>query len=478
MASSRFDYYVVLAGMRTGSNLLEEQLAAMPGIEAHGELFNPHFFGKPDIDQKWGLSVRQRDTDPVRVVELMKHSAKALPGFRLFNDHDQRAIKHVLSDPRAAKIVLTRRPIDSYVSLKIARKTGQWWLGDMTSARAARISFVAEEYADFLNDFWGFQHQISHALQATGQTAFHISYEDLSDDEIIAGLGAYLGADGPPDQEKIKAKVQNPTPVEARLTNPRVAEEALSQLSTPDIGRMASYEPDRGPGLRFFRVGKAVPLIYMPIRGAWHDPVPDWLKAIDPKGVIESGLTQRDLRRWKRQHPGHRSFTVLRHPLPRAHDAFCRFILPKDVDGFADIRLLLISQYDVPLPPLSSDEPYTLKQHREAFLKFLKFLAGNLGGQTALRVDSSWASQHALVQAIGQFVLPDRVIRAETLAKDLADIAREVGFETPSLTQDAGVATPFPLEEVVTPDVEKACAKAYQRDYVMFGFDTWGAEIA
>ena len=43
-----FDYFVVLAGMRTGSNLLEEQLAAMPGIVSHGELFNPHFFGKPD----------------------------------------------------------------------------------------------------------------------------------------------------------------------------------------------------------------------------------------------------------------------------------------------------------------------------------------------------------------------------------------------------------------------------------------------
>ena len=27
-----FDYFVVLAGMRTGSNLLEEQLAAMPGV--------------------------------------------------------------------------------------------------------------------------------------------------------------------------------------------------------------------------------------------------------------------------------------------------------------------------------------------------------------------------------------------------------------------------------------------------------------
>lgn len=475
MTTSPFDYFVVLAGMRTGSNLLEEQLAAMPGIESHGELFNPHFFGKPDVNQKWGLTVRQRDADPVRVVELMKRSAKALPGFRLFNDHDQRAIKHVLGDPGAAKIVLTRRPIDSYVSLKIARKTGQWWLGDMTSARAARVSFVAEEFADFLNDFWDFQNQINQALQKTGQTAFHISYDDLSDDEVLAGLGAYLGAEGPPDQKKIRAKVQNPTPVEARLTNPRVAEEALSQLVTSDIGKMASYEPDRGPGLRFFRVGMTVPLIYMPIRGAWDDPVPDWLKSIDPNGAVESGLTQRDLRRWKRQHPGHRSFTVLRHPLPRAHDAFCRCILPPDVETFAEIRSLLISQYGIPLPPKLPDENYDLEKHRGSFLKFLKFLAGNLGGQTALRVDSSWASQHALVQAIGQFVMPDRVIRAEMLEADLSGIAREVGFNSPKIDCGLGESSPFHLEEVATPSIEKACAKAYQRDYMMFGFDAWSS---
>ena len=193
MTDKRFDYFVVLAGMRTGSNLLEEQLAAMPGIESHGELFNPHFFGKPEFKRKWGLSMKDRDADPIRVVGLMKRAAEVFPGFRLFHDHDDRAIDHVLKDPRAAKIILTRRPIDSYVSLKIARKTGQWWLGDMTSARAARVSFVAEEYADFLNELSEFQKRIAYELQVAGQTAFYLSYDDLSDDAVIAGLGAFFG---------------------------------------------------------------------------------------------------------------------------------------------------------------------------------------------------------------------------------------------------------------------------------------------
>ena len=473
MKEDRFDYFVVLAGMRTGSNLLEEQLAAMPGIESHGELFNPHFFGKPDIDRKWDLTVKQRDADPVRVIEKMKLSARGIPGFRLFYDHDRRVIDHVLGDTRAAKIILTRRPIDSYVSLKIARKTGQWWLSDMTSARAARVSFVAEEYAEFLNDLTEFQSRIAHALQVTGQTAFHIAYDDLSDQEVLAGLGLFLGADGPPDQSKVRAKVQNPTPVEARLTNPRVAEEALGRMTTPDIGRMASYEPERGPGLKFFRVGRTVPLIYMPIRGAWSDPVPEWLKSLDADGEIESGMTQRDLRRWKRQHPGHRSFTVLRHPLPRAHDAFCRLLLPLDVDSYAEIREVLIAQYQVPLPASYPDEAHDLERHRESFLGFLGFLAGNLGGQTSVRVDSTWASQSALVQAIAQFVVPDRIVRSDRLRTELGELAADVGYEPKDVLADSGMAAPFSLDEVYTSEIEKACEKAYRRDYVMFGFGTW-----
>ena len=71
MTTGKFDYFVVLAGMRTGSNLLEEQLSAMPGVVSFGEVFNPHFFGKPDKDSLWGLSMAARDKDPVRVIGAM-----------------------------------------------------------------------------------------------------------------------------------------------------------------------------------------------------------------------------------------------------------------------------------------------------------------------------------------------------------------------------------------------------------------------
>lgn len=478
MAGQRFDYFVVLAGMRTGSNLLEEQLSAMPGLVSHGELFNPHFFGKPKVKERFGFSITARDADPVRVIGAMKSACtgSALPGFRLFFDHHPQAIQHVLADRRAAKIILSRRPIDSYVSLKIARKTDQWWLSDLSSARVAKVAFDAEEYAAFLGELADFQKRVLRELQVTGQTGFFLRYEDLSDPDVLSGLGAFLGADGPPDREKIIAKVQNPTPLAQRLTNPRVAEEAIRGIALPDLAQSLIYEPGRGPGLKFFRACAGAPLLYMPIRGGGLDPIPDWLTQIDPKGEVSGGMTQRDLRKWKRLHPGHRSFTVLRHPLPRAHDAFCRFLLSPGDEAYADVRAALIETYGVPLPAEGPDETWTIDRHREALIAFLAFLGGNLGGQTSLRVDFSWATQAQLLTAIAEFAVPDRVVREETLARDLENLSVEIGLEPKAPPTGFDTPTPFDLSDVVNDAVEIAAETAYRRDYIMFGFRRWSAE--
>ena len=478
MPAEAFRYWVVLAGMRTGSNLLEEHLAAFPGIRSHGELFNPHFFGRPKANSQFGLSLGARDSDPLKVIEAMCAQSECLPGFRLFYDHDPRVIDHVLHDRTAAKIVLTRRPIDSFVSLKVARQTGQWWLGDVTAARTAKVRFDKQEYAEFLTVLADFQSKIARRLQSTGQTAFHIGYDDLSSSDVIAGLGQFVGAKGPQVSARVRAKVQNPGPLAERLINPDEARSAAQEFAYADIDHTPMREPDRGPGLKFFRATAIASLLYMPIRGAAQDPVPEWLKSVDPSGEVLSGLTQQELRRWKRQHVGHRSFTVLRHPLPRAYDAFCRCILPTDHDSYADIREALRTRYDVPLPETGPGADWTLRKQRDAFSGFLTFLKANLGGQTSLRVDNTWASQTTLLQAIGDFSVPDRVIREDRLPTDLADLASETGLDAVPAIGTYSVETPFALREVQTDDINAKVRAAYQRDFMMFGFAPWAPDQA
>ena len=56
-----FDSFVMLAEMRTGSNLLEAALNALDGVTCHGEAFNPALIGYPKRSEMLGLSKAERD---------------------------------------------------------------------------------------------------------------------------------------------------------------------------------------------------------------------------------------------------------------------------------------------------------------------------------------------------------------------------------------------------------------------------------
>ena len=464
-------YFVVLASMRTGSNLLEELLRSVAGLEMYGELFNPHFFGSPETDEAFGFSLEARDKDPIDVLEAMKDAGEALPGFRLFPGHDPRVFRHVLRDDSCAKIILNRRPIDSFVSLQIARKTGQWWLGDAKSAKHATIHFDPDAYALFAGETRSHSQNVERQLQTSGQVAFRLDYADLGNSDVLDGLVKFLDVKGKPDTTRVRARVQNPVSVEDRLSNPEVAAAVLADEAA-DIGDPPIHEPDRGPGVRFFRAAGNLPLLYMPIRGAGHDPVPDWLSKVAKADVLPP-FTQRDLRRWKRQHPGHLSFSVLRHPLPRAYHAFCANILPEDLTNFADVRAALVERYGVQLPKDHEKTEWTLEKHRAAFLSFLHFLKVNLSGQTSVRVDSVWATQERLLSAIASLIVPDRVFRDHELGTSLCEMSEGIGAKASHAPKPFGLQSAYELEDVVNGEIQDAVGAAYRRDFMMFGFSEW-----
>lgn len=462
---ARFDRFILLAEMRTGSNFLEASLNDLPGLRCFGEVFNPHFIGHAGQTEMLGISMAQRARDPLALIAAMREQV-SLPGFRFFHDHDPRVLAQCLPDQRCAKIVLTRNPVDSYVSRKIAAATGQWKLTDLKFRKAAQAEFDAAEFEAHLRALQDFQVDILRGLQVSGQTAFYIAYDDINDVEVLNGLAAYLGLEARLDAPSGALKRQNPDPVVEKVINPERMETALARLDRFNLSATPNFEPRRAPAVPMFRAGRRVPLLFMPVRGGLEDGVERWLADLDGGSLI-ADFTQKSLRDWKRGHPGHRSFSVVRHPLVRAHAVFARFILGGE---FPVIRKVLQDSHGF---DLAGSEAYGAAQFRADFLLFLHFLKANLAGQTEIRVDAAWASQQRVLQGFANFALPDAVLREEGLQEQLGALAAQVGAVSPALP--AADAAPVPLAEIYDADLEDAARAAYPGDYMSFGYARWRA---
>ncbi len=471
----KFDYFVVFAEMRTGSNFLEANLNRFEGLTCHGEAFNPHFIGYPNRSEILDVTQAMRDADPVRLIDTIKSASDGLGGFRFFNDHDPRALKICLEDPRCAKIILTRNPLDSYVSWKIAQATGQWKLTNVKRRKDSKISFESDEFQTHLGTLQEFQVLIQKALQLTGQTAFYVSYEDLQDVDVINGIARFLGLDEKLSKLDASLKKQNPKPLDSKVSNYDAMTQALAETDFFNLSRTPNFEPRRGAAVPGFVAGVKAPLLYMPIRSGPEDEVRAWLAALDGAevGDLPTQMTQKALRQWKRRTGPHRSFTVIRHPVARAHAAFCNKILHHDDDAFDDIRRTLRNFHKIPIPAKGPDDGYDRRAHRQAFADFLTFLRANLSGQTSLRTDPNWASQSSVIQGMARFAMPDIIFREDEMMDGVKALAAQFGYTSPPNPTSAAPERPFALSEIYDAEIESLVKSAYQRDYMMFGFKPW-----
>ncbi|MGJ8621881.1 MAG: nodulation protein NodH [Yoonia sp.] len=473
-----FDYFIVLAGMRTGSNFLEANLNTLDGVTCHGEAFNPAFTGHQKAEDLLGIDRDTREADPFQLLDRIKDS-DALGGFRFFHNHDQRILQHCLADTRCAKIILTRNPLESFVSLKIAQATGQWKLTNATHAKSMQITFEPDAFAAHLEATDAFQAEIRRALQTGGQTAFHVDYEDLRDVDVVNGIAAFLGTPARLSNINKKLKKQNPEPLETKVQNFAQMQKALGEIDHFNLGHRPAFEPARGPAIPTYYAAPTSGLLYMPLRSGPDEAVCTWLAAVDQaeRRDVLSKFTQRSLRDWQASHLPHRSFAVLRHPVVRAHVAFCDRILAKDGRGLPEIRANLRRVHKLPIPEdgtdFSGEDGYDEATHQTAFLAFLNFLKNNLSGQTSIRVDPSWASQQVLLQGMAQFALPDAILREHDLDRDLPLLAGQVGVkDSPAFKAEPHVRDGL-LAKIHDGRIAAAARDAYARDYLVFGFVDW-----
>jgi hypothetical protein len=201
----------------------------------------------------------------------------------------------------------------------------------------------------------------------------------------------------------------------------------------------------------------------MPVQGGPQARVTAWMAGL---GRVQGDFVHKSLRQWMRTAGGKRSFTVLRHPLARAHAAFCDRVLN---GGAPELRGALNRTFALDLPPPHKTGQMGLSDHQAAFLAFLRFAKMTLSGQTGMRVDAHMATQTAVLQGFAQFQGPDLVLREDRLADGLRFLCAETGHDCPPLPDMPDTAT-FPLALVRTPDIDSAAHDAYARDFLGYGF--------
>ena len=469
-----FDRFILLASMRTGSNFLEANLNAIPGIHCHGEAYNPGFIAsKADGESYLDFTLADRDRDPMALRDAIEASTDGIAGFRFFHDHDMRMLAASLADPRCAKIVLTRNPLESHVSLLIARATGQWRMADGRRRREAKVRFEAEAFEDHLRIQQDFQLHIMRELQASGQAAFWIDYEDINDLAVINGLAHFLGVEGRLEALDDSVKKQNPEAIEDLLENPEDLAPALARLDRFNLSRTPNFEPRRPPGIPGWMAAAGAGLLYMPVRGGLEDRIAAWLSGLGRKPGLISRFNQKELRAWLAANPGARSFTVIRHPLVRAHDAFRSRILSGDA---GELRGQLKRQWKLDLPHPDRIDRMSAEDQAEAFSGFLRFLKANVAGQSLQRIDPSWAGQLSTIQGLSSHMPPEIILREDRLIQGLAFLAAELGLsKVPPLPE--GAALPgLPLEAILRPEHQQAAREAYPRDFQAWGFGDWVPE--
>lgn len=461
--SDAFRSFVIFAEMRTGSNLLEATLNGVKKVTCFGEAFNPYMMGWPDKDELQGITRDQREADPLALLNKLFEKPGHLPGFRYFHDHDPRVLDAIIENRSCAKIVLTRNPLDSYVSTLLARATNQWKLNETETPIPASITYDGPEFRQLLADVEEFQLRVVHRLQETGQSAFWLGYDDLRDEEVMTGLLHWLGRRDLTRVQPASDQVpQNPRELEEKVENFGEMEADLQRLDPFQLRRIPNFEPRRGPAVPSFLCSEAGSgLIYMPLRGGPVDAVTGWLQAL---GQVGGDFTQTTLRQWKRGHPGHRSFAVLRHPLHRAWDAFLHLL----TGAKPDLRELMRDVHRVPLPDDAALMNLGEADSASLFGDFLGFLKRNLNGQTTLPTHPNWASQSEVLAGFARFSVPDLLVREDRLVADLGYLAQMVGIEDARLEALAPESYPAFLNDA---SLQKAAKAAYQRDYVAFGFD-------
>ena len=477
-----FTSFIMLGSMRSGSILLEKYLNQYNGLVCHGELFHKSFIGGQGCKSYLGIEIEARDKNPQLLLDAVQaNDPHKITGFRFFQDHDKRVMHTALKDPLCAKVILTRDPIESFVSLQIALKTQQWLVSDIAHRKEVQIHFDLEAYATYLSYRTDYYAEIQKSLSATEQPFFEIDYSMLNEVKNINRLAAFLGDRQGKTALHEPIKKQNPGSLSSKIIN---IDEVRAALSSP--GLRGTKPPiltpvlESGTDVSRAYCCKNLPLAFGPVPGVPDLGVRNWLEALDNR-VPQNRFTSHRFTEWQAQHKDARFFSVVRHPVLRAYNAFINKIFTTEPSGYMGIRKVLEDQFGMFLPQgqitashnrrALAKIGYGVDEHRISFKLFLIFVAANLKNETKIRQDGKWQLQSEIIRRY-------RILHAEVLVLKEKNLGiglqyLENRMDLPSVLgwkNETDPAYTFPISQVYDEEIEALARAAYGPDYQEFRY--------
>ncbi|MEM0991199.1 MAG: hypothetical protein AAGK00_20220 [Pseudomonadota bacterium] len=431
-------YFVIFAAMRTGSNLLEKTLAELGDTVCHGEAFNPAFISGPQYTDCLGYDVARRDADPLGFLARMRAEAEpSIPGFRIFPGHNEDVARHALSDQDCRRIVLRRDPLESYISLKIARSTGQWMIRNARRRMDWRIAFDATEFQAYRLEIRAHYDWITDELARSGQAALWLDYADLTDRDGMERAARHIGSKGqlPCDPPIVR---QNSPHLSDKVSNyaEMCAVLGLSpEPAPPSTGRVATDVVDG------VKLPTRVPLAYAPIEGPGFEAALSFIYRIERRAFggpsISNSALMISARRREycptlnsetdivAQLQGRFAFTVVCHPMERLLSVFDRAVFGPDWQS-SPVRAVLGTMFpDLPRPQAVAETNESAL--RDLFLAFINLVSEARGGRGPLPLVPAWRDQNDLLRSYTDRIHLDRVVRFSELKQFATDLSDRLG---------------------------------------------------
>ena len=477
-----FTSFIMLGSMRSGSNLLEKFLNQYDGLICHGELFHKSFIGVQGCQNYLGIGTEARNENPQSLLDAVHaNNPKKITGYRFFQDHITPVMQAALKDRFCAKIILTRDPVESFVSLQIALETQQWLVSDIAHRREIQIHFDLGAYATYLKDRTAYYDMINRSLATTEQPYFEIDYTMLNDVENINRLAAFIGDRAGKTTLNEPIKRQNPGALASKISN---IEEVRAALDAPSLQErpppVLTPMLESGTDLSRAYFGPKNALVFGPVPGVPDEGVRNWLE-MQNQSPLQNGFSSHKFAEWKAKNKAPKLFCVVRHPVLRAYNAFMLKIFATNSGGYVCIRQELENQFGMILPQgeiapwqdrrVLERNGYGVEEHRICFKLFLIFVAANLGNETKIRQDGKWQLQTEIIRRY-RILIPDVIVLKEkNLEFGLKYLGNRLNISAiPGWKNEVDPAFSFPLSEVYDAEVESLAREAYGQDYKELGF--------